>query len=90
MTSAVITYYKHCSCDEHLSLWQYNIEDSEKSVVDSVDDLGFSKMCCRMRILTAPMPFVIDYMADMRVFEKKNGNMVRERGYVVTSDVPLP
>jgi len=90
MSSAVITYYKYCTCGAPLSLWQYDMETSDQTSISKIDDIGFTKMCCRMRLLSRPMPYVTDYMADMRVIEDRNGTFTRERGYVVDINVPLP
>lgn len=90
MSSAVITFYRNCTCGTPLSLWQYEMETSEQSDISKIDDLGFKKMCCRMRLLSRPMPYVTDYMADMKVVEDRSGKITRERGYVVKVTSPLP
>jgi hypothetical protein len=90
MTSAVITLFKRCTCGEPLSLWQYDMETSGRSDTDMLNEFGFKKMCCLMRARSRPMLYVTDYMADARVIENNNGNIVRERGYVVEVTKPLP
>jgi len=84
MTSAVITLFERCSCDAPLSIYQYYIEEKEKSGMNRTEillELGFRKPCCLLAGHIAPMPYIIDSTRDMFVDERTDPP-TKEDGYV--------